>query len=103
MFLKACSNMIKSVRCQKSEAEILYTTTNIVAFYSLSPSDGERAGERGTLPRLLTLCIASTGSVHRRFWSLDFRTSLDVGCWNFPQNWHAFGSSFPVSNRVWPA
>ena len=35
----------------------LYTTTNVVAFYSLSPSDGERVGERGTLPRLLTLCI----------------------------------------------
>src|SRR5207302_5547878 len=36
-----------------------------VAFYSLSPSDGERAGERGTLPRLLTLRIVSgqSGSV----------------------------------------
>jgi len=38
-------------------AALLYTTTNIVAFYSLSPSDGERAGERGTLLRLLMLCI----------------------------------------------
>ena len=65
------------------QRSVLNMTTKAFAFYSLSPSDGERVGVRDTPPRFLTSCIV--------FVPLNFLT----GCQGAPSI-NFFGSFFPA-------